>query len=126
MDTFTKPLIKQFGHPRFKWLIPKHIKCLNIFFELHSFLTHSVIWYSSEAQAKTSLLNEKAPKTRFTQMVVSFSFIQALPELLTTQRDLNSSSSDLDSILVAGKTTNGFNLFQSVLVAKHKLSIHFS
>ena len=59
-------------------------------------------------------------------MVVSFSFIQALPELLTTQRDLNSSSSDLDSILVAGKTTNGFNLFQSVLVAKHKLNIHFS
>ena len=31
MDTFTKLLIIQFGHPRFRWLIPTHIRCLNIF-----------------------------------------------------------------------------------------------
>ena len=59
-------------------------------------------------------------------MVVSSSFIQALPELLTTQREFNSSSSDLDFLLAAQKTTNGFNLVPSALTAKHKLTIHFS
>ena len=72
------------------------------------------------------MLNEKAPKSRFTQMVVSSSFIQALPELLTTQREFNSSSSDLDFLLAARKTTNGFNLVPSALTAKHKQAIHFS
>ena len=43
-------------------------------------------------------------------MLVSFSFIRALPELLTTQRDLNSSSSDLESLLAARKTTIGLTL----------------
>ena len=56
----------------------------------------------------------------------SSSFIQTLPELLTTQRDLNSSSSDLDTLLVARKTTNDFNLIPSALAAKHTLTIHFS
>ena len=51
-------------------------------------------------------------------MVVSSSFIQALPELLTTEQDLNSSSSDLESLLAAWKTTNGFKLGPSVLAAK--------
>ena len=72
------------------------------------------------------MLNEKAPKSSVTQMVVSSSFIQALPELLTTQREFNSSSSDLDFLLAARKTTNGFNLVPSALTAKHKLTIHFS
>ena len=31
-DTFTKPLIIQFGQPCFKWFIPAHIRCLNIFY----------------------------------------------------------------------------------------------
>ena len=34
-------------------------------------------------------------------MLVSSVFIQALPELFTTQKDLNSSSSDLESILLS-------------------------
>ena len=59
-------------------------------------------------------------------MVVSYLFIQALPELLTTQQDLNSSSIDLDSLLAAWKTTNGLNLVPSALAAKHMLIIHFS
>ena len=59
-------------------------------------------------------------------MVVSSSLIQALPELLTTQRDLNSSSSDLDSLSAARKIRNGFNLVPSALAPKHKLTIHFS
>ena len=36
-------------------------------------------------------------------MLISSSFIQALPELLTTERDSNSLSSDLDSLLAAQK-----------------------
>ena len=59
-------------------------------------------------------------------MVVSSSFIQVSPELLTTQRDLNSLSSDLDYPLTARKTTNVFNLVSSTLVAKYTLTIHFS
>ena len=59
-------------------------------------------------------------------MVVSSSFIKALPGLLTTQRDLNSSSSDLDSPLAACKKKNGFSLVPSALAAKHALNIHFS
>ena len=59
-------------------------------------------------------------------MVVSSSFIQTLPELLITQQDLNSSSSDLDSLMAAQKTTNGFNLVPSALAAKHMLNICFS
>ena len=59
-------------------------------------------------------------------MVVSTSFIQALPDLLTTQQCLNSSSSVLDSLLAARKTTNGFHLVQSVFAAKNMLTIHFS
>ena len=31
MDTFTKLLIIQFGHRRFKWVIPTYIRCLNLF-----------------------------------------------------------------------------------------------
>ena len=31
MDTFTKLLIIQLGHPCFKWFVPTHIRCLNIF-----------------------------------------------------------------------------------------------
>ena len=58
-------------------------------------------------------------------MVVSSSFIQAFPELLTTQQDLKSSSNDLDSLLDTQKTTNGFNLVPSALAAKHTLTIHF-
>lgn len=53
-------------------------------------------------------------------MVVSSSSIQELPELLTTQRDLNYSSSDLQ------KTANGFNLVPYVLKAKHMRQIHYS
>ena len=52
---------------------------------------------------------------RFTQIVVSSLFIQALPELLTTQRDFSFSSSDLDSFLAARKTANDFNLVPSAL-----------
>ena len=59
-------------------------------------------------------------------MVVGFSFIQALPELSTTQQDFNSSSSDLDSLSAALKTTNDFSLVPSALAAKHRLTIHFS
>ena len=59
-------------------------------------------------------------------MVISSSSIQALPELLTTQRDSNSSPSDLDSLLATRKITNGFNLVSSALAAKHTLTIHFS
>ena len=59
-------------------------------------------------------------------MVVGSSFIQALPELLTRQQDLNSSSSGLDSLLATQKTMNGFNLVPSALAAKHTLTIHFS
>ena len=59
-------------------------------------------------------------------MVVSSSFFQALSELLTAQRDLNSSSSDLDSLLAAPKTTTVFNLVPSALAAKHTLIIQFS
>ena len=51
-------------------------------------------------------------------MVVSSSFIQELLELLTTQRDFNYSSSDLQ------KTANGFNLVPYVLKAKHMRQIH--
>ena len=40
-------------------------------------------------------------------MVVSSSFIQALPELLTIEQDLNSALRDLDSLLAARKTTDG-------------------
>ena len=81
---------------------------------------------TSVSQAKSCLLNEKAPKTRFTQMVISSLFIQALPELLTTQRDSNSSSSNFDSLLATQKTTKGFNLVPSALAAKHMLTIYFS
>ena len=57
MYTFTKLLIIKFGHPHFKWLIPTHIWCLNIFcapiwndhaIYIHffkPFLTIFVIWY---------------------------------------------------------------------------------
>ena len=64
-------------------------------------------------------MNEKTPKTSFTQIIVSSLFIQALPELLTTQRDLNSSSSDLDFLLAPRKTADDFNLVPSALAAKH-------
>ena len=57
-------------------------------------------------------------------MLVSFSFIRALPELLTTQRDLNSSSSHLESLLAARKT-GGLTLVPSNSAAKHTLIIHF-
>ena len=59
-------------------------------------------------------------------MVVSSSFIQALSELLTAQRDSNYSSSDSDFLSAARKTTNGFNLVQSALAAKHMGTILFS
>ena len=60
------------------------------------------------------------------QMVIILSlFHQMLLELLVTQRDSNSSSSDLDSILVARKSKNGFNLVPSALAATHTLTIHF-
>ena len=71
-------------------------------------------------------MNEKAAKTRFAQMVISSPFIQALPELLTTQRDSNYSSSDLGSPLAAPKTKSGFNLVPSALAAKQTLTMHFS
>ena len=59
-------------------------------------------------------------------MVVSSLFIQALPGLLMTQQDLNSSASDLDSLLAAQKTKKGFNLVPSALAAKYTLTMHFS
>ena len=55
-------------------------------------------------------------------MIISSSFIQALPELLTTL----SSSSDFDFLLATQKTTNGFNLGSSALAVNHMLTIHFS
>ena len=45
---------------------------------------------------------------------------------LTTKQDLDSSSSDLDSLLAAGKTTTPFNLVPSTLAVKHTLTKHFS
>ena len=39
---------------------------------------------------------------------------------------MNSLSSDLDFLLAARKTKNGFNLVLSALVAKHTLTIHYS
>ena len=138
MDTFTKPLIIQYDHPHFKWFIPTYTSCLNIFctptWNDHAIYIHLLQIFSHtvshmlfvRVQAKSSLLNKKVPKTRFTQMLISSSFIQALPELLITQRDWSSSSSDPDSYLAARKTTNGFNLVLSALAAKHTLTIHFS
>ena len=75
MDTFTKTLIIQSGHPRFKWLIPTHIKCLDIFcaptWNDHAIyiyflqiLSHAVS-HMTRCQSY-DLLNEKAPKTCFT------------------------------------------------------------
>ena len=34
MNTFTEPLIIQFGHPCFKWLIQTHNMCMSVFFAL--------------------------------------------------------------------------------------------
>ena len=59
-------------------------------------------------------------------MVFSSSSIQALPKLLIVQRDSNSSSNDLDSLLAARKTTNGFNLVPFALAANYTLNIRFS
>ena len=59
-------------------------------------------------------------------MVFSSSSIQALPKLLIVQRDSNSSSNDLDSLLAARKTTNGFNLVPFALTANYTLNIRFS
>ena len=69
-------------------------------------------------------MNEKAPKTCFTQMVISSLLIQALPELLLHNgiRILH----DLDFILAARKTKNVFILVASALAGKHTLTIKFS
>ena len=98
---------------------------LSTFISFRSFLMLSVIWHLYESQAKSCLLNEKAAKTHFTQMVISSLLILVLPEVLTTQRDLNSSSSDSDSLLAARKTINCFNLVPSALAGKHKLPYIF-
>ena len=127
----------QLGHPHFKGLIPTRIRCLNIFsgatWNEHAICINLLLMFSHAVSHKTflrvpscCLLNEKTPKTCFSQMVISYLFIHSLPELLTTQRDSNSSSSDLDSPVAVRKTTNGFNLVPSALAAKHTLTIHFS
>ena len=129
MGTFTKSLIIQFCHPGFKWLIPTHIRWLNIFcapiWSYHAIYIHLLQIVCKGPKAKSHLLYDKAPKIHFTQQIaVSFSFIQVLPELLTAQWNLNSLSSDLNSLLVARKTTSGFNLVPSALAATHMLTIH--
>ena len=63
----------------------------------------SVKWYSQDSQVKSCLLNEKASKIRFTKMLISSSFIQALPKLLIAVRNSNSSPSDLVFLLDARK-----------------------
>ena len=89
-NTFTKSLIMQFGHPHFKWLISTHIRCLNIFCT-PTWNGHAIFIHFFKSQAKSCLWNEKTPRTCFIQMIISSSFIQAWPELLTTHWDSNSS-----------------------------------
>ena len=65
----------------------------------------------------TNLLNEEAPKTRFTQMIISSSFILTLPELLTVVRIEFFIKWFRFSFSCTEKKTNGFNLVLSTLTA---------
>ena len=114
-----------FQHTSGGWICfahPSGVITLSTFISFKSFPTQ----YGARKgpKAKSHLLYDKAPKIHFTQIAVSFSFIQVLPELLTEQWNLNSLSSDLNSLLVARKITNGFNLVPSALAATHMLTIH--
>ena len=114
-----------FQHTSGGWIYfahPSGVITLSTFISFKSFPTQ----YGTRKgpKAKSHLLYDKAPKIHFTQIAVSLSFIQVLPELLTEQWNLNSLSSDLNSLLVARKITNGFNLVPSALAATHMLTIH--
>ena len=115
-----------FQHTSGGWIYfvhPSGVITLSTFISFKSFPTQYGV--RKGPKAKSHLLYDKAPKIHFTQQIaVSFSFIQVLPELLTAQWNLNSLSSDLNSLLVARKTTSGFNLVPSALAATHMLTIH--
>ena len=52
--------------------------------------------------------------------------LPGVTKTLNTQRDSNSLSNNLDALLLAPKTTNGFDLFPFALATNYMLTIHFS
>ena len=86
----------------------------------------SITWHLNESHAKIRQMNEKFPRTLLNRSKVSSSFILPLEDDATTHLALNSSFSNLVSLLVLGKTIKGFHFVQSAFALRQTETFVFS